>query len=91
MRNPDTFPKVDHYYFTRRGKFKVLAIKGKMVTIEWQDNKDKLTIETSEIKKMLISEKYSGDPEVYRPSDDKPIGHKKLIGTDDEEEPEEAG
>jgi hypothetical protein len=88
MRNTDAFPKMNQYYFTRRGRFKVLAIKGKTVTIEWQDNKDKLSIEISEIKKMLVPEKYSGDPELYRPSDDKPLGHKKLIGTDEEDETE---
>jgi hypothetical protein len=89
MRNSDAFPKVDQYYFTRRGKFKVLAIKGKMVTIEWQDNRDKLTIEISEIKKMLISEKYSGDPERFAQNDDKAIRYKKS-SDDDAEETEES-
>ena len=70
MDNIKDFPKVNRFYFTRRGQFKVLSVKGKMVTIEWQDNKQKFTIEIADLKKRLIDEKYAGEPERYAPQND---------------------
>jgi len=70
MDNIKDFPKSNKFYFTRRGQFKVLSVKGKMVNIEWQDNKQKVTIEIADLKKRLIDEKYAGEPERYMPQDD---------------------
>jgi hypothetical protein len=70
MDNIKDFPKVNKFYFTRRGKFKVLSIKGKMVTVEWQDNRQKVAIEIKDLKKRLIDEKYAGEPDSYVPQND---------------------
>lgn len=60
------FPKLNKFYFTRRGKFKVVAVKGKKVTIEWQDNKERVAIESRDLKKQLIPERYAGDPDTIK-------------------------
>jgi hypothetical protein len=65
MSGTNDFPRTGEYYHTRRGKFQVLAVKKGMVTIQWQDNWDKLTIEIDDIKSRLIPEQYSGDPDSY--------------------------
>jgi hypothetical protein len=87
MGNFKDFPKTGAYYFTRRGKFKVLSVKGKMVTIEWQDNRDRVEIEKKELKSMLISEQYAGDPDTYVKSDDTPYrGRRPMEDSNEEEE-----
>ncbi len=63
MNQFDDFPRVGEYYYTRRGEFKVLSVKKGVVTIEWQDDGDKLQIEVEEIRKRLIPSQYAGDSE----------------------------
>jgi len=83
MDKKSDFPKANKFYFTRRGKFKVLSVKGKMVTIEWQDNKQKFTTEIKDLKKHLIEEKYAGEPDQYVPLND---AAPRFIRTEDDED-----
>lgn len=89
MDNIKDFPHTGKFYFTRRGKFKVLAVKGNKVTIEWQDNRDKVTIETAEMRKVLIPEAYSGDAENYKPVNDVPYRIKPKSDDPDNTEDDE--
>lgn len=89
MNNFKDFPQTGKYYFTRRGKFKVVTVKGDTVTIEWQDNRDKVTIEIKDIKKALIPEAYSGDPESYQPTADNPFRVKPKVDEQNDEDDEE--
>lgn len=83
------FPRVGKFYFTRRGRFKVLAVKGKKITIQWQDNMEQVVVESSDLKKRLIDEKYAGEPDRYRQaSDSDPRFMGKVEGEDDTEDEE---
>ena len=88
MNDIKDFPHAGKFYFTRRGKFKVLTVKGRKVTIEWQDNKDRVTIETAEMRKALIPEAYAGDAETYRALNDTPYRIKRKSGDSDDDDEE---
>ena len=93
MNQFDKFPKVGEYYYTRRGEFKVLSVKKGMVTIEWQDDRDKLEIEIEEIKKRLIDRQYSGDPDRYYEDRESKKRFRKPIykSTDDDDADDDEG
>ena len=91
MNQLDGFPRVGEYYYTRRGEFKVLSVKRGMVTIEWQDDRDRLEIEIEEIRRRLIPGQYAGDPEDYsRRKEDKRRFRKPIYQSLDDDYVEES-
>lgn len=89
MSEISDFPKKNNFYFTRRGKFKVLAVKGTSVSIEWQDNREQVSVKIKDLKKQLIPERYAGDPDNYRQLDEVKPRFKPPVDDEAETEDEE--